>query len=367
MWIILAIVLGVLVLIGVLFAFLRSPKAPRGGYPSTRDADDTGGAKEPEGEEPQEPGVETPAPVAGRLVRLRARLARSNNMLGKGLLALLSRDRIDQDVWDEVEETLLMADLGAEPTTRLVEALQKRVRVEGTDNPAAVKKMLHEELLEIIGPTMDRELKTEGTDGNPGVVLVVGVNGVGKTTTVGKIARVMVADGDSLLLGAADTFRAAASEQLTTWGDRVGVKTVRSEKEGADPASVAFDAVKTAKAEGIGTVLVDTAGRLQNKAGLMDQLGKIKRVIEKEAPVTEVLLVIDASTGQNGMVQAKVFGEIVDVTGIVLTKLDGTAKGGIVVAIQEELGVPVKLVGLGEGPDDLAPFDPEGFVDALLD
>ena len=381
MWIILAVVLGVLVIAGVIFAFTRGAKAPRGGYPSTRDADDT--QTEDTSEETEQPasrydipdpsagrlvpGVETPAPVAGRLVRLRARLARSNNMLGKGLLALLSRDRIDQDVWDEVEETLLMADLGAEPTTRLVEALQKRVRVEGTDNPAAVKKMLHEELLEIIGPTMDRELKTEGTDGNPGVVLVVGVNGVGKTTTVGKIARVMVADGNSLLLGAADTFRAAASEQLTTWGDRVGVKTVRSEKEGADPASVAFDAVKTAKAEGIGTVLVDTAGRLQNKAGLMDQLGKIKRVIEKEAPVTEVLLVIDATTGQNGMVQAKVFGEIVDVTGIVLTKLDGTAKGGIVVAIQEELGVPVKLVGLGEGPDDLAPFDPEGFVDALLD
>ncbi|WP_373463226.1 signal recognition particle-docking protein FtsY [Rothia dentocariosa] len=365
MWIILAVVLGVLVIAGVIFAFTRGAKAPRGGYPSTRDADDT--QAEDTSEETEQPAsrYDIPDPSAGRLVRLRARLARSNNMLGKGLLALLSRDRIDQDVWDEVEETLLMADLGAEPTTRLVEALQKRVRVEGTDNPAAVKKMLHEELLEIIGPTMDRELKTEGTDGNPGVVLVVGVNGVGKTTTVGKIARVMVADGNSLLLGAADTFRAAASEQLTTWGDRVGVKTVRSEKE--DPASVAFDAVKTAKAEGIGTVLVDTAGRLQNKAGLMDQLGKIKRVIEKEAPVTEVLLVIDATTGQNGMVQAKVFGEIVDVTGIVLTKLDGTAKGGIVVAIQEELGVPVKLVGLGEGPDDLAPFDPEGFVDALLD
>ena len=367
MWIILAVVLGVLVIAGVIFAFTRGAKAPRGGYPSTRDADDT--QTEDTSEETEQPAsrYDIPDPSAGRLVRLRARLARSNNMLGKGLLALLSRDRIDQDVWDEVEETLLMADLGAEPTTRLVEALQKRVRVGGTDNPAAVKKMLHEELLEIIGPTMDRELKTEGTDGNPGVVLVVGVNGVGKTTTVGKIARVMVADGNSLLLGAADTFRAAASEQLTTWGDRVGVKTVRSEKEGADPASVAFDAVKTAKAEGIGTVLVDTAGRLQNKAGLMDQLGKIKRVIEKEAPVTEVLLVIDATTGQNGMVQAKVFGEIVDVTGIVLTKLDGTAKGGIVVAIQEELGVPVKLVGLGEGPDDLAPFDPEGFVDALLD
>ena len=269
MWIILAVVLGVLVIAGVIFAFTRGAKAPRGGYPSTRDADDT--QAEDTSEETEQPAsrYDIPDPSAGRLVRLRARLARSNNMLGKGLLALLSRDRIDQDVWDEVEETLLMADLGAEPTTRLVEALQKRVRVEGTDNPAAVKKMLHEELLEIIGPTMDRELKTEGTDGNPGVVLVVGVNGVGKTTTVGKIARVMVADGNSLLLGAADTFRAAASEQLTTWGDRVGVKTVRSEKEGADPASVAFDAVKTAKAEGIGTVLVDTAGRLQNKAGLM--------------------------------------------------------------------------------------------------
>ena len=273
MWITLAVVLGVLVIAGVIFAFTRGAKAPRGGYPSTRDADDT--QAEDTSEETEQPAsrYDIPDPSAGRLVRLRARLARSNNML---------------------------------------------VRVEGTDNPAAVKKMLHEELLEIIGPTMDRELKTEGTDGNPGVVLVVGVNGVGKTTTVGKIARVMVADGNSLLLGAADTFRAAASEQLTTWGDRVGVKTVRSEKEGADPASVAFDAVKTAKAEGIGTVLVDTAGRLQNKAGLMDQLGKIKRVIEKEAPVTEVLLVIDATTGQNGMVQAKVFGEIVDVTGIVL-------------------------------------------------
>ena len=308
-----------------------------------------------------------PDPSAGRLVRLRARLARSNNMLGQGLLALLSRDRIDQDVWDEVEETLLLADLGSEPTTRLVEALQQRVRVEGTSNPAAVKKMLREELVKIVRPDMDRELKTAGSDGNPGVVLVVGVNGVGKTTTVGKIARVMVADGQSLILGAADTFRAAASEQLTTWGDRVGVKTVRSEKEGADPASVAFDAVKAGKEQGVDTVLVDTAGRLQNKSGLMDQLGKIKRVIEKEAPVTEVLLVIDATTGQNGMVQAKVFGDIVDVTGIVLTKLDGTAKGGIVVAIQEELGVPVKLIGLGEGPDDLAPFDPEAFVDALLD
>ena len=369
MMIICAIVLGVLVIAGVLFAVLRRPKKTANLQSLRQEAAAASGgsAEEPESSAPRAIELDMPDPSAGRLVRLRARLARSNNMLGKGLLALLSRDRIDQDVWDEVEETLLLADLGSEPTTRLVEALQKRVRVEGTSNPAAVKKMLREELVKIVGPDMDRELKTSGSDGNPGVVLVVGVNGVGKTTTVGKIARVMVADGQSLILGAADTFRAAASEQLTTWGDRVGVKTVRSEKEGADPASVAFDAVKTGKEEGVDTVLVDTAGRLQNKAGLMDQLGKIKRVIEKEAPVTEVLLVIDATTGQNGMIQAKVFGEIVDVTGIVLTKLDGTAKGGIVVAIQEELGVPVKLIGLGEGPDDLAPFDPEAFVDALLD
>ena len=369
MMMICAIVLGVLVIAGILFAVLRRPKKTANLQSLRQEAAKASGgsAEEPESSAPRAIELDMPDPSAGRLVRLRARLARSNNMLGKGLLALLSRDRIDQDVWDEVEETLLLADLGSEPTTRLVEALQKRVRVEGTSNPAAVKKMLREELVKIVGPDMDRELKTSGSDGNPGVVLVVGVNGVGKTTTVGKIARVMVADGQSLILGAADTFRAAASEQLTTWGDRVGVKTVRSEKEGADPASVAFDAVKTGKEEGVDAVLVDTAGRLQNKAGLMDQLGKIKRVIEKEAPVTEVLLVIDATTGQNGMIQAKVFGEIVDVTGIVLTKLDGTAKGGIVVAIQEELGVPVKLIGLGEGPDDLAPFDPEAFVDALLD
>ena len=369
MMIICAIVLGVLVIASVLFAVLRRPKKTANLQSLRQEAAEASGgsAEEPESSAPRAIELDMPDPSAGRLVRLRARLARSNNMLGKGLLALLSRDRIDQDVWDEVEETLLLADLGSEPTTRLVEALQQRVRVEGTSNPAAVKKMLREELVKIVRPDMDRELKTTGSDGNPGVVLVVGVNGVGKTTTVGKIARVMVADGQTLLLGAADTFRAAASEQLTTWGDRVGVKTVRSEKEGADPASVAFDAVKAGKEQGVDTVLVDTAGRLQNKSGLMDQLGKIKRVIEKEAPVTEVLLVIDATTGQNGMVQAKVFGDIVDVTGIVLTKLDGTAKGGIVVAIQEELGVPVKLIGLGEGPDDLAPFDPEAFVDALLD
>ncbi|WP_326503209.1 signal recognition particle-docking protein FtsY [Rothia nasimurium] len=357
------ILLGVLILGGVLAVLLRGPKAPKEGYEATRDADDLP-ADSADG---PVTAIERPASAQGRLVRLRARLSRSNNLLGKGLLALLSRDRIDQDVWDEVEETLLLADLGAEPSARLVEALQQRVRVEGTENPAHVKQMLREELLSIVGEDTDRSLALDGTDGNPGVVLVVGVNGVGKTTTVGKLARVMVAEDKNLLLGAADTFRAAAADQLQTWGDRVGVDTVRSDKDGADPASVAFEAIRKGKARGVDTVMIDTAGRLQNKAGLMDQLGKIKRVVEKEAPVTEVLLVIDATTGQNGMIQAKVFSEVVQITGIVLTKLDGSAKGGIVVAIQEELGVPVKLIGLGEGPDDLAPFEPGAFVDALLD
>ena len=212
---------------------------------------------------------------------------------------------------------------------------------------------------------MDRSLNLAAEQGTPAVVLVVGVNGTGKTTTVGKLARVLVAEGRSVVLGAADTFRAAASEQLSTWGERVGVKTVRG-SEGADPASVAFDAVAQGKESGADVVLVDTAGRLHNKVGLMDELGKVKRVIEKKAPVSEVLLVLDATTGQNGMTQARVFAEVVDVTGVVLTKLDGSAKGGIVIQVQRELGVPVKLVGLGEGADDLAPFDPEGFVSGIL-
>ena len=361
---ILFIVLGVAILTGLGFVLLRGPKAPPEGYPETREPDDQPREQE---SAPSGPRLETPAPVGGRLVRLRERLARSNSALGKGLLVLLSRERIDQDVWDEIEETLLLADLGSAAAQRLVENLQQRVRVEGTDDPARVKAMLRDELLQVIDPTMDRTLHYDGAEGNPGVVLVVGVNGVGKTTTVGKISRIMVAEEKSILLGAADTFRAAAADQLQTWGNRVGVETIRSEVEGADPASVAFEAAQQAQQRHADTVLIDTAGRLQNKAGLMDQLGKVKRVVEKVAPVTEVLLVIDATTGQNGMVQAKVFAEVVEITGIVLTKLDGTAKGGIIVAIQNELGVPVKLVGLGEGPDDLAPFDPEAFVDALLD
>ncbi len=315
--------------------------------------------------------IETPEPVTGRLTRLRERLSRSGSPFGSKLLAVLSRDHLSEDDWDELEETLLIADVGAGPTGELIDALRSRVRVTGERDAVAVRNMLREELLTLINPGLDRSLATEpqgdiDTGVLPAVVLVVGVNGTGKTTTVGKLARVLVAQGSSVLLGAADTFRAAAAEQLTTWGARVGVETVRSAQSGGDPAAVAFDTVRQARTTGIDVVLIDTAGRLQNKSGLMDELGKIRRVITKEAPLSEVLLVLDATTGQNGLNQARVFGEVAGVTGIVLTKLDGTAKGGIVIAVQRELGVPVKLIGLGEGPDDLAPFDAGAFVDGLL-
>jgi len=321
-------------------------------------------APAPEAPEAPAPALERPEDRAGRLVRLRERLSRSQGTLGRGLLSLLSRERVDEDTWEEIEDTLLTADLGVAPTQELVDRLRTRLRVEGSA-AAPVRDVLREELLALLDPSLDRELAVDRQEGRPAVVLVVGVNGTGKTTTVGKLARALVADDKHVVLGAADTFRAAASEQLTTWGERVGVSTVRG-PEGSDPASVAFEAVRTGAEQEADVVIVDTAGRLQNKAGLMDELGKVKRVVERHGPVSEVLLVLDATTGQNGMIQARVFREAVDVTGIVLTKLDGSAKGGIVVAVQRELGVPVKLVGLGEGADDLAPFDPEAFVDALL-
>ena len=318
-------------------------------------------------EEPAAPTttLERPEGTAGRLVRLRQRLARSQGAMGRALLALLSRERLDEDTWEEIEDTLITADVGVAPTQELVERLRTRMRVEGVEASSAAT-VLHEELLALVDPTMDRRIAVTGADGKPGVVLVVGVNGSGKTTSVGKLARVLVAQDKTVVLGAADTFRAAATEQLSTWGERVGVDVVTG-PEGSDPASVAFESVRAGVERGVDVVVVDTAGRLQNKAGLMDELGKVKRVVEKQAPVTEVLLVLDATTGQNGLVQARVFRDVVDVTGIVLTKLDGSAKGGIVVAVQRELGVPVKLVGVGEGADDLAPFDPDTFVAALLD
>ncbi|UTM47504.1 signal recognition particle-docking protein FtsY [Glutamicibacter mysorens] len=375
------------VAIGVI-AFVTKGRKPKTPYTSERDADDLPTGQSAEGDTdaaadtagasdapiavqepaaPAAPQLDVPEPVQGRLARLRARLTKSNNMFSKGLLALLSQDSIDEDVWEEIEENLLMADLGTEPALELVDALRERVKIEGSKDPARVKAMLREELLKLVDPSLDRSYLPEPHPDRPSIIMVVGVNGVGKTTTIGKMARVLVAEDKDVLLGAADTFRAAAAEQLATWGDRVGVPTVRSEIDGADPASVAFEAVAAGIDQEVDIVMIDTAGRLQNKVGLMDELGKIKRVVEKKATIDEVLLVLDATTGQNGLQQAKVFSEVVNVSGIVLTKLDGTAKGGIVVAIQRQLGVPVKLVGLGEGPDDLAPFNPEDFVDALLE
>ncbi|WP_182377142.1 signal recognition particle-docking protein FtsY [Nocardioides sp. WS12] len=363
-------VVGVLAIVGFVGTRVRRPgrlpdKAPTDVLAPPRDAPVVEPVETPtlEVEEPSEPTLDRPEKPSSRLVRLRQRLAGSN-ALGRGLLGLLSREKLDEDTWEAIEDLLIGADIGVAPTQELVEKLRTRLRVEGGQVPDA-RAVLREELINLVDPTMDRALQVTGADGAPGVVLVVGVNGTGKTTTVGKIARILVADDRTALLAAADTFRAAATEQLATWGDRVGVEVVRG-PEGGDPASVAFDAVKQGMDRGVDTVVVDTAGRLQNKQGLMDELGKVKRVIEKQAPVTEVLLVLDATTGQNGLIQAKVFSEVVDVTGIVLTKLDGSAKGGIVIAVQRQLGVPVKLVGLGEGPDDLAPFDAAAFVDALL-
>ncbi|CAN5454966.1 signal recognition particle-docking protein FtsY [soil metagenome] len=315
-----------------------------------------------------EPSVtfERPDSARGRLARLRARLARSNTSIGNALLALLSRGGLDEQAWEDVEDTLLQADLGVEATEELVAALRTRVQVEGESDAETVRGWLRRDLLTLVDPAMDRRISASRVGERPAVVLVVGVNGTGKTTTVGKLARVLVAEDKDVMLGAADTFRAAAADQLQTWGERVGVPTIRADVEGADPASVAFDAVKSANEYEADVVIIDTAGRLHNKAGLMDELSKVKRVIEKQSPIDEVLLVLDATTGQNGLRQAEVFAQAVSVTGVVLTKLDGTAKGGIVVNVQRKLGVPVKLVGLGEGPDDLAPFDAAAFVDAIV-
>ena len=374
----LEIILAVVVLAGVGGAFLvrsgrrrsdappRQPAAPPLTPLKSAPASQAP-AEQPLDESLLEPDLtETPEPAAGRLVRLRARLARSESTLGRGLLALLSRDTLDDETWQEVEDLLLTADVGVSASNELVDSLKTKAMVLGTRSAADARAFLREGLLELVDPDLDRSLATQRPPGEgPAIVLVVGVNGTGKTTTCGKIARLLVADGRTVVLGAADTFRAAAADQLETWGRRVGAQTVRG-PEGGDPASVAFDAVKTGIDLGVDTVLVDTAGRLHTKAGLMDELGKVKRVIEKQTPVDEVLLVLDATTGQNGLVQARVFAEVVDITGVVLTKLDGTAKGGIVISVQRELGVPVKLVGLGEGADDLAPFEPEAFVDALL-
>ena len=316
---------------------------------------------------PVQPALDKPEGARSRIERLRAKLARSSNPFGKALFNILAKDNLSEADWEDVEDTLLLADVGAEASAQLVDELRTDSRITGTADPAQVREALRSKLLDLVGPDMDRRLNASKEGANtPSVIIMVGVNGTGKTTTAGKLARLFVADGKQVMMGAADTFRAAAADQLETWGAKVGGPVVRSVTDGADPASVAFEAAGGAKDEHADVLIIDTAGRLQNKANLMDELGKIRRVTEKNLPVDEVLLVLDATTGQNGMAQAKVFAEAIGITGVVLSKLDGSAKGGIVISVQKELGVPVKLVGLGEGPDDLAPFDPEGFVDGIL-
>ena len=313
------------------------------------------------------PAVETPEAAGTRMQRLKARLSKSGNPFGKALFNILAKDQLSEADWEDVEDTLLLADVGAEASEQLVEELRNDARIAGQSDPAEVRAALKDKLLKLVGTDVDRRLNADKEGANkPSVIIMVGVNGTGKTTTAGKLSRLLVSEGKQVMLGAADTFRAAAADQLETWGAKVGVPVVRSDKDGADPASVAFEASAKAKEENADVLIIDTAGRLQNKANLMDELGKIRRVTEKNLPVDEVLLVLDATTGQNGMTQAKVFAEAIGITGVVLSKLDGSAKGGIVISVQKELGVPVKLVGLGEGPDDLAPFDPEGFVDGIL-
>jgi fused signal recognition particle receptor len=311
------------------------------------------------------PATEEIAPPEGRLERLRGRLARSQNALGRSLLGLIGGGDLDEDSWEQVEDTLLIADLGPTVTSSIVAELRSRLASKDVQTEADARAVLRDVLITELQPGLDRSVRALPHDDHPSVLLVVGVNGTGKTTTVGKLARVLVADGRRVVLGAADTFRAAAADQLQAWAARVGAEVVRG-PEGADPASVAFDAVDKGIESGADVVVIDTAGRLHTKTGLMDELGKVKRVVTRRAAVDEVLLVLDATVGQNGLAQARVFADVVDITGAVLTKLDGTAKGGIVFRVQQELGVPVKLVGLGEGPDDLAPFEPAAFVDALL-
>lgn len=276
--------------------------------------------------------------------------------------SVFTASELDDDFYDDLEERLILADLGMDTTVKAVERLRLVVRDRRIKTVAEAREALREVLCDMLD-VGDSALNLST---KPSVVLVIGVNGVGKTTTIGKIANQLHQAGKKVLLCAGDTFRAAAADQLETWGAKVGVPVVRSDKDGADPASVAFEASAKAKEANADVLIIDTAGRLQNKSNLMDELGKIRRVTEKNLPVDEVLLVLDATTGQNGMTQAKVFAEAIGITGVVLSKLDGSAKGGIVISVQKELGVPVKLVGLGEGPDDLAPFDPEGFVDGIL-
>lgn len=370
-WVVAALV--VIAVVAIVIVALRPRSAPP---EEPREAPESAPASPPpedelgEGTTAASIVLEKPEAVRPRMQRLRARMASAGG-IGQALLAVFARGDLSASDWEEIEDTLLLADVGLGPTDEIMSRLRTEARVRGGLDAEAAREVLRAELLELVGTDLDRALNIDPVTASngelgPAAILVVGVNGTGKTTSVGKIARLLRAEDKEVVLGAADTFRAAASEQLQTWGARVGVPVITSDREGGDPASVAFEAVKSAVDTQSDVVIVDTAGRLQTKSALMDELGKIRRVMEKQVPVGEVLLVLDATTGQNGMKQAEVFAQAVGITGIVLTKLDGSAKGGIVIAVQKELGVPVKLVGLGEGPDDLAPFDPSGFVDAII-
>ncbi len=307
-------------------------------------------------EEPVEEVVEAPP-------RFRDRLGRARSLFGGYLTSVRSRDRIDEATWEELEEALILADVGATVATNLLEDLRGRVKKEGIDTPVQLVEALKQELIEVLQGDRDLHMAPEGTT----VWLFVGVNGVGKTTTIGKLGMRQVQAGHKVVMAAGDTFRAAAADQLEMWSDRVGATVIRG-NEGGDPGAVVFDAVQHAAARDADLVLADTAGRLHTKTNLMEELKKVRRVAERPpGAVTEVLLVIDATTGQNGLIQARQFASAVGVTGVVLTKLDGTAKGGIVVAIRSELGIPIKLVGLGEGAADLVDFDATEFVDAIFD
>jgi fused signal recognition particle receptor len=309
--------------------------------------------------------LEAPPPVAplSTMERFRLRLGRARSSLGANVAQIFRRGLTDE-AWEELEEALIAADVGVEASLEIVEGLRQRAREEGIRTGEEALALL-KEVLRLELSVADRTLARR--EDGPTVWLVTGVNGTGKTTSIGKLSARHTGAGEKVVLAAADTFRAAASEQLQLWGERSGARVVRHD-QGADPAAVAFDGWQAAKAAGADLLLVDTAGRLQNKTSLMDELSKVKRVLERDAgPCDEVLLVLDATTGQNGLSQAKAFMEAVDVSGVVLTKLDGTAKGGIVVAIQRQLDLPVKLVGLGEDIDDLADFDPDAFVEALFD
>src|SRR5215831_12624546 len=331
-YLIIVIVLVVLVLIAGGAMLVRSRRRPgRAGAPEAPPAapppappgpGEGDGAGQPDLLIPTVTGppaevAEAPQPLAGRMTRLRGRLARSQSGFGSVLLGLLSRDGLDDQSWEEIEDTLIAADIGVAPSRQLVDELRTQVKVEGARGDA-VKALLRADLIQAVGADQDRSLRIGPHGDRPAVMLIVGVNGTGKTSACGKLARALIGEGQSVLLGAADTFRAAAADQLETWGQRVGAQVVRSDREGADPASVAFEAVREGISERTDTVIVDTAGRLHTKAGLMDELGKIKRVIERQASVDEVLLVLDATTGQNGLRQARVFAEAVDITGIIL-------------------------------------------------